>query len=392
MSHMSDRERRFLHFSSVYFAQGVLLSYFLTFNILYLRQQGLQAGEIGLFQAALMVPFVLKILIGLLSDRFSLFGLGHRYPYILLGLSVQLAMILCLPLVALPQALTLFFVVALIAASGMAMYDTCTDGLAVETTPEKERSLIQGVMVGTRAAGILVTLVLGGWVIDAFGWSALFLTMAILTLPAVIFTLRYWQAPPPAERPGFDWSVFRLLLQRNTLLLAAMGVVYALALDSVLSYLSYHRGAGSVSDVALVSGLVALSMVGRIAGALFSGRISERLGYRRSFQVAIVLSVLACLSLSLNAGTLVLSLSSLMFGFSYGYYTTVYAATAMLLSDPRVAASMFAIFMMFLNLGVAGGQAIGGIVIGYFGFSALVLLMSIVSLLNLLLVRKLARE
>lgn len=385
---LNPRHKRLAHFGSLYFAQGAILSYFLTFNILYLRRYGFDADEIGLFQATLVLPFLFKFLFALLSDRFSLFGLGHRFPYITLGLVVQCLALLVLPSVALPQDLWLFFVVALCAALGMAMYDTCSDGLAVETTPPQERALVQGVMVGARAAGILCALLLGSYLVERFDWMAVFIMVALFSLPAVLLTLTLWDRGDRVSDTRFSWSAFASLGRHDVLLLAAMGLIYTLALDAVLSYLSYHDNAGALSDIGLISGLVAISMVGRIVGALVSSRLSERFGYRRSMRLAILLSTLACIALSLTAGTLVLALACLLFGFAYGYYTAVYSAASMMSSDPRIAASMFAVFMIFLNIGVALGQAIGGLVTESVGFQGLAWLMALVSLLNLALVRR----
>ena len=372
-----SRVGRLLHFGSLYFVQGAILSYFLTFNVLYLRQYDLGADEIGVFQALLVLPFVLKILLGLFSDRVNLFGLGHRYPYILFGLIVQTLAVSLLPMVSLPGELGMYFVFSLAAAVGMALYDTCTDGLAVEVTPAEERGLVQGVMVGARAGGILIALLLGGYLVDQTGWTTVFLMVALMAVPALFITFMRWGIGEQVIEAGFDWSVFRALLRSDVLLLALIGCGYAIALDGVLSYLSYHDAAGGLKDIGLISGLVALSMVGRIIGATIAGGITVRLGEQASLRLAIALSVFACLGLSLQAGTWMLAFSCLVFGLAYGFFTTVYSAGAMRLSDPRIAASMFAVFMLFLNLGVALGQALGGWITATFGFQWLALLMAV---------------
>ena len=45
---MLTRNRRLLLFSALYFAQGTILSYFLTFNILYLGENGYSPEEVGI--------------------------------------------------------------------------------------------------------------------------------------------------------------------------------------------------------------------------------------------------------------------------------------------------------------------------------------------------------
>ncbi len=108
-------------FGSLYFSQGMLMSYFLTFNILYLGDAGYSVGDVGIFQAILAIPFVLKILLGMLSDGVNLFGLGHRKPYIALGLVGQIIAIGIAPFVSVEDGLTRFALVALIASISMAL-------------------------------------------------------------------------------------------------------------------------------------------------------------------------------------------------------------------------------------------------------------------------------
>jgi MFS transporter, PAT family, beta-lactamase induction signal transducer AmpG len=270
----------------------------------------------------------------------------------------------------------------------MALSDTGTDGLAVEATPEHERALVQGVMVGARAAGLLLSLLCGGWLANRLGWPAVFAMVALLGLPGIVLSLRFWQRKGERPAGGFSWRAFRGLARREVLALALMGVIYVLALDGVLSFLSFHPDAKLLGDIGTVSSLVAVSMVGRMLGAAVSGRLTDRFGYRRSMQVAIALSALACLGMSLTLGPLVLALVCLVFGFAYGYYTTTYSAVAMTLTDPHIAASMFAIFMMFLNIGIGLGQGLGGVMTDALGFQGLAWTMALVSLLNLLFVRR----
>ena len=81
-----SRNGRMLLFGSLYFAQGAIATYVLVFNNLYLRAFGAAAWQLSLLNGLLVVPFVLKIGIGLLSDKFKLrlpfFFILYRLPNI----------------------------------------------------------------------------------------------------------------------------------------------------------------------------------------------------------------------------------------------------------------------------------------------------------------------
>ncbi|MCB2180014.1 MFS transporter [bacterium] len=375
-------------FSSLYFAQGMLMSYFLTFNILYLGDAGYSPAEVGIFQAILVLPFVLKILLGMLSDGVNLFGLGHRKPYIALGLIGQIAAMIVAPNISVENGLGTFALVSLIASISMALYDTCTDGMALDTTPEDERGIIQGAMVGARAAGILVMLVLGGMIAEKIGWRYVFYSISLISVIPFITLITSGlkeRSDEVGNRTPFDWRAFKSFRSGPVLLLVAMGFVYSIALDGVLTFLSdYLR---EVLEISLgnIGMLVAFSMVGRILGAVSNSWVTDRIGYKQSLYVAIGLTTVGCLGLSMQLGVGWIGVFGFIFGLAYGYYNAVYAAMAMKMSNAAIAASMFAIFMMFINLGTVGGQVIGGVVTEKFGFSVMVIVFGVFNLLNILL-------
>jgi predicted MFS family arabinose efflux permease len=82
----------------------------------------------------------------------------------------------------------------------------------------------------------------------------------------------------------------------------------------------------------------------------------------------------------------------MMLSRSISYFTAVYAAMSMDLSDPRISASMFVLFMMFVNLGTVGGQMLAGILTERTGFSSMVLVLGAVNLIIIFLVFALFRR
>ncbi|RLD92796.1 MAG: hypothetical protein DRJ13_16195 [Bacteroidetes bacterium] len=56
-------------------------------------------GRWGIFGAITLIPFVIKVFLGMLSDRVNLFGLRHRKPYIILGLLIQALCLVFVPFI-----------------------------------------------------------------------------------------------------------------------------------------------------------------------------------------------------------------------------------------------------------------------------------------------------
>ncbi|MFZ5918720.1 MAG: MFS transporter [Chloroflexota bacterium] len=381
-----SRYFRLALFGGLYFAQGAIMSYFLTFNILYLGEFGYGEADIGIFQAILVVPFVLKIFLGMLSDAVNLLGLGHRKPYIFIGLTMQALAAVALAHVSPADGLGGFAIVAFIASIGMALYDTCTDGLALDLTPEDERGIVQGVMVGGRATGILVLLLIGGQIAQALGWQWVFYLVGLLALLPMPLVWRVQERPDDVRRQAFQWSAFKAFGRGTVLMLAAMGLIYSLAIDGIYTFLSDHLHDAMEVSIGSVGALIALAMVGRIVGALSNSWLTDRIGHKQSLWVAIALTSVGSVGLALGGGVAMVAVSGFLFGLAYGYYNSVYAAVAMDFSDPRISASMFAIFMMFINLGTVGGQMASGALTESLGFGAMCLVMGGVNLLNVLLV------
>ena len=89
---------RYIMFALLYFSQGAIMAYFTALNALYLQSFGLGMGKVGIIGAIGLIPFVLKIFLGMLSDKVNFLGLGFRKPYIILGLVIQAACLLAVPL------------------------------------------------------------------------------------------------------------------------------------------------------------------------------------------------------------------------------------------------------------------------------------------------------
>ena len=376
---------RYLTFGSLYFTQGTILGFFAALNALYLLDNGLQMTDVGIFGFIALLPFVLKIGLGILSDRINLFGMGHRKPYIFIGLAVQLLCLIAAPFINPGTHFWGYVAIAFTLQLGMALYDTCTDGLALDTTPIEEQGTIQGFMVGGRAVGSIAAATVVGFLAENVSWLSVFWVLAALTLIPVplIFTVR--EDEREVEK-RFDWSAFKAF-DRKTILAGVMGLLMFLVIlganQLVNPYLESQFGI-SLSAAGMITSLWSLGVVG---GSFVGGFLMRKYRPKMALVIGVLLLSISLLILAflvtprfgLTIGIMVV----IFFGVGYGAYQTQYFAAAMRFVDPRIAASMYAILMAFTNIGQGIGMYVSGALADLTGFSMTYLILFGLNLLVL---------
>lgn len=361
------KSKRYLMFALLYFAQGSIMAFFTALNALYLQSFGLDMTRIGLIGTIALIPFVIKIFFGMLSDRNNLFGLGYRKPYIILGLLIQALCLLVVPLIDPGRSFSLYAGLAFLMMAGMALYDTCTDGLALDTTPKEEEGKIQGYMVGGRAAGMVIVSALIGVTAQYLSWTAAFIFLAVITLIPLPMVLASREGERPEERL-FDWKAFASFRHPAVIALGILGALYSLIINGanqlVNPFLSQSFGI-SLSTAGFVSTVLGLGIV---FGGLAGGSITDRIGQRKSVLTALLIALVSIGLLSLIVNQWMVWILVLVFGFAFGFYETVYFAISMRVTDGRIAATMFSILMAVANIGTGIGLGITGVMADNLGF------------------------
>lgn len=371
---------RYVIFGLLYFIQGAILSYFTGFNGIYLLSFGVDMAGVGLIGLIGMLPFVLKIFLGILSDRVNLLGLGYRKPYILIGVAVQILALIAVPLIDPGKNFGLYALLGFLLMMGMALYDTTTDGLALDTTPEEEQGTIQGLMVGGRALGVAIISVFFGFFANFVSWHAAFWSLAAISAIALVLAF-FIKESRVKEHPAFEWSAFRSLARKEVLSLALIGALYSFVINSVAEIMNpFFENRFAIS--AFLAGLYsAVWGVGIIAGGLVGGRWTDKLGHRRSVLYAMLVSFAAILLFLIIPNPTIAFIIALVFGFAFGFYETVYFAASMARTDARIAASMFSILMAIANIGTGIGLAVTGVVVDSLGYPVTFILLAVFNLL-----------
>ncbi len=377
---MGRKNTRYLMFGLLYFSQGTVFSYFTALNALYLLDNGLKMSDIGLFAAIALIPFVIKIFLGMLSDKVNLFGLGNRKPYILIGLVVQAICLVIAPFISPAQQYWWFVALAFVLQMGMALYDTCTDGLALDTTPEEEKGKVQSMMVGGRAAGVVITASAVGLLAQNVSWLAVFWLLAFFTLLPIPLVISVKERERPLERE-FQWGAFQAFKKKHILALATVGLLFFL----IIAGTNQNVNPFLEDQFSITLGMAGLYTtvwgLGVMAGGAVGGTLITRIGDHKATLYSLLAALGGILVLATIPNPILAFPLVLIFGIVYGTYQTVFFSLAMRYTDPRIAASMFAILMAFTNVGQGMGMAIAGILAEGAGFRVTFVLLALLNLL-----------
>jgi len=369
-------------FGALYFTQGTILAYFLSINALYFIESGLSGVDLGIFGIIAMIPFVIKVLYGMLSDRVSLFGMGHRKPYILIGLFIQIMCLIVVPLIDLSSDFWLFVSAAFLLQMGMALYDTCTDGLALDTIPKEEEGTIQAIMVGGRALGLVLTAPLVGFLAEYAGWHWVFWALALSTLIPIPFVLGIHEGERTIEHE-FKWEAFNAFKDRYVIAIALIGFVF----------FTVYAGVNAVVNLSLevrfplqfnkaIAGLVSSVLgLGIIIGGVFGGRVMDTLGKRKAIWAALLSSLIANIAFALIPNPGWVWAVVFFLGLSFGVQQTIIFALSMNASDTRIAASMYSILMAVTNVAQGFGMFLTGSLSDAISFPLLFIIMGLFNML-----------
>ncbi|MBK8904652.1 MAG: MFS transporter [Anaerolineaceae bacterium] len=384
----NTRNGRMLLFGFLYFAQGAIAAYVLVFNNLYLRAFGAAAWQLSLLNGLLVVPFILKIAIGLLSDKVKLqlpfFGSGYRRPYISLGLLLISVGGIAAAFVPPVEMYPLFVLMALFIAMGLALYDTVADGYAIDVTPAEEQGQIQGVMVVSRAMGLMLLASIYGRIIEMFGWTVIFIAVALLTLTPQIL-LRFTHEPTQrTQSQTFSWEALRGLWRPDILRFSFYAIVYSVAVYGANAIITLFANEGLGQSLVEVGDVVALGSVGMVVGGGLATYLIRRptisIWQQGMWTAAAVFVILLLMALVANESNIIVLFA--LWGACLSASELIYITLAMAKADRRMGAGQYAIFMAVSNIGVGLGQSASTSLIDTVDFRWIFVGLAIISLLS----------
>ena len=172
---------------SLGFASGMPLFVVLTLLGAYLRKEGVNLKEIGLF-SLIMIPYTWKFVWSPLVDRYNLFHLGRRRSWMLISQIAVFFSIFLLGQFSPKTSLSVIAIVSVILSFASATQDIVIDAYRREILTDRELGLGTSLFITASRASSLVPGGLSLVIAQFLSWSDAFFITAAFMLPALVVT------------------------------------------------------------------------------------------------------------------------------------------------------------------------------------------------------------
>ena len=383
-----SREVAFLA-GCVYFTQGALGIAGVTLP-LYLRSLQWSVGEITTVTSLAALPWILKILYGLLSDCFPLFGYRRKSYLILFSVISMAGWLILAPL---PAEKHMVIAALFLANLGLAAIDVITDGVIVENSVGESSHIFQSIAWGTRSLGAIVSGVSGGWLAEHWQPNHVFLLTACL--PMLITGCALWLDEIKRDRQQFKnvWAPLKrsIVVLRKPNLLWFMAILVLSQVSSIFGLpFFFHMKENLGFQETFLGSLISLGWIGVVVTSVFYAKWLSKYPPKRILEWAVLLNAVNIFS-TLFIRDESTALLLVFFGGVLGCLTLlpIMSVSAVLTHRTGVEGTLFAVLMSVHNLGQIGFGFLGGKIYHQVGLYPLIVGAGLASLVCLWFVQQL---
>lgn len=268
---------------------------------LYGRDLGAGVAATQMTLSAFALGFaVMHLVLGPVADRFG------RRPCILAGLALNaIASVAC----AFADSIELLIVARLFQAFGAGAGPLIARAVIRDVYGAEGAGRMMGFVMAFFGVGAVVTPIIGGFVVDGFGWRANFIVAAayagtLLLLVGLLLPETLPPRTPGAATSRFVADFLALLRDRRFIVVTVTGCLIAAAMFTWISSSSFIVQNVFGQSATAHGAIYASTVAGFVAMSLFSARLAPRLGSYRLLALGAAISTGgAVLGLALGLGS-----------------------------------------------------------------------------------------
>jgi len=371
----------------LYFTQGVAQSIFTVIVPVYLLNQlgSVDTAALSFMFSIILTPFILKLIYGLLSDKFGSKKLGRRKPWILGSTSftgimwIILSLLIPFLLDSDPSGIIGYLtLLGFILFLGIAISDTAMDGFILDICPKEKLGGTTGTVWAFRSMGIIIG---GPLILVIIQFIQFELTLIVISFITILFGFLTLKIPHTTInekvrlgknlksmfKRGENWKLFGF----SFFMAIVSGVIFTMISLYILVHAGVVAGEGATLDLleedislygpqALISLIIGL---GVIVGAFVGGSIADRKTRRLSVFLSLSLGTIALLLQLIPTEWFILLVFTFIIGTSSGWNNSSFSAVASEYSKqyPEATSTFYSICTSFANLGIQTGLILTGI-------------------------------
>ncbi len=327
----------------------------------------------------------LKPLFGILSDRWG------RRAWLLIGTAFFVFMPFLYRFIHTPEQLLL---IRLAHGLATAIYGPVTLAYVAELSRGGRVAEDIGWFELARSGGYIVGPALAGWLLLSLEPAAVFTVIGFISCAVFLPVLLLPETRPKEKRKRKSVLKYVIAAIRDggrtpaVWLTGGLEAAAFIALYTLKAFLPIYALEAGLS-IALVGLYFSLGEAAHALGKPFCGRLGDRLGYRPTISLGLLLLAAALLLVSALPGGLLFFLPALLTGLAQALiFPAAKALVARGISAEHLGAGMGLIGML-QNLGKVAGPVLGGFAIAALGYAGALMLLSALLCIGAALVRRL---
>ena len=348
---------RYFLFGSLYFTYGINSVFLGLILPLYFLGQGMSPALITVLISIMWIPLFIKFVWGGIVDYFIRFG---RKPFIISGGLLTVFCLFILSYLNPGNSLILFVIIDFMSWVGVGFLTISLDALVISTTAETERGKINGTMFAAQNVGLAGGYLLFAFIAKTFGYNMVFLTAGFIILPIVLFPLIIKEKKFVKKPQKVGTLLIQEFKKRTTFIIAIFAVLVTMSSGMILLIAPIWMNTDLKLDITQVGLITMLFTIAIAIGSIIGGILADKLGRKTTLYILIFISVLFTVLLIFTNSWEYFTLIYCIIGFLQGGYSSAVVAIFYDVTNPRIAATQYAIFTSLFNFGIMIAQTISG--------------------------------
>ena len=348
---------KYFLFSSLYFAFGINAVFLSLILPLYLLDVKISPELITIVISIMTLPMYIKFVWGGIIDYFIRFG---RKPFIVYGGLLTFFCLIILSFVDPGVALIPFIIIELFSWVGIGFFTISLDALVISTTIENERGKINGVMFAAQNGGLAGGALLLPFIAKTLGYNMVFLITGFIILPIILIPLLLKEKKIEKKPQKVSRVLIQEFKKKPIIVMSIFAVLVMMSSGIILLIAPIWMNLGLHLDITQIGLVTMLFTISIATGSIFGGILADKFGRKTTLYLLIFSSILFTALLIFSNSWEYFTFIYCIVGFLQGGYTAPICAMFMDVTNPRIGAAQYSIFISLFNFGIMIGMTISG--------------------------------